>query len=64
MNPEENVSTTVDEKKESILFKNLDLAFDYIFIFLVGVGIVLFMTNYLNDKVKEFTKESLVYSNR
>ncbi len=64
MNPEENVSTTVDEKKESILFKNLDLAFVYIFIFLVGVGIVLFMTNYLNDKVKEFTKESLVYSNR
>lgn len=47
------------EKKENILFKKLDLAFVYIFIFLVGVAIVLTMTSYLNNKVKEFNEESV-----
>ena len=47
------------EKKESILFKKLDLAFVYVFIFLVGIAIVLAMTSYLNNKVKEFNEETL-----
>ena len=47
------------DKKENILFKKLDLAFVYLFIFLVGIGIVLFMTTYLNNKVKEFNEETI-----
>lgn len=47
------------EKKESILFKKLDLAFVYIFVFLVGIAIVLAMTSYLNNKVKEFNEETI-----
>lgn len=50
------------EKNENILFKKLDLAFVYIFIFLVGIAIVLSMTSYLNNKVKEFS-EGAVYTN-
>lgn len=45
------------EKKESILFKKLDLAFVYLFIFLVGIAIVLIMTSFLNSKVQEFNEE-------
>lgn len=47
------------KEKKSILFRNLDLAFVYLFIFLVGIAIVLLMTTYLNNKVKEFTTDSL-----
>ena len=47
------------ESKGNILFKKLDLAFVYIFIFLVGIAIVLSMTSYLNNKVKEFTEGSV-----
>lgn len=49
-----------NQKKENILFKNLDLAFVYLFIFLVGVAIVLSMTSYLNNKVKEFNSDSIL----
>lgn len=49
----------MNENKGSVLFKKLDLAFVYLFIFLVGIAIVLIMTTYLNNKVKEFTDESL-----
>lgn len=48
------------EKKENFLFKKLDLAFVYLFIFLVGVAIVLAMTSYLNNKVKEFNSDSMM----
>ena len=48
------------EKKESFLLKKLDLAFVYLFIFLVGIAIVLMMTSYLNNKVKEFNSESVI----
>ena len=41
----------MEEKKESFLFKKLDLAFVYLFIFIVGIVIV------------EFTDESLVTNN-
>ena len=50
------------EKKESFLFKKLDLAFVYLFIFLVGIAIVLGMTSYLNNKVKEFNENSIALS--
>lgn len=46
-------------KKDNILFKKLDLAFVYLFIFLIGVAIVLAMTSYLNNKVKEFSEDSI-----
>ena len=35
------------EKKDSVLFKQLDLVFVYLFLFLVGIGIVIIMTSYL-----------------
>jgi len=47
------------EKKENILFKKLDLVFVYLFIFLVGIAIVLMMTSYLNNRVKEFNEETI-----
>lgn len=47
----------MEEKKESIWFKKLDLVFVYTFIFFVGIAIVLMMTSYLNSKVKEFNGE-------
>ena len=47
------------DKKESTLFKKLDVAFVYLFIFLVGIAIILGMTSYLNNKVKEFGERSL-----
>lgn len=37
------------EEKESFLFKKLDLAFVYIFIFIVGIIIVFIMTSYINN---------------
>ena len=49
----------MDEKKESFLFKKLDLAFVYLFVFLVGIAIVLAMTSYLNGKVQEFNDDSV-----
>ena len=48
------------EKKDSFLYKKLDLAFVYIFIFLFGLFIVFIMTNYLNSKVQEFSEVSYV----
>ena len=53
----------MEEKKESFLFKKLDLAFVYLFIFIVGIVIVFMMTTYINNQVKEFTDESLVTNN-
>ncbi len=49
----------MEQKKESFLFKKLDLAFVYLFILLVGIAIVLIMTSYLNNKVKEFADDSV-----
>ena len=50
------------ESKGILLFKKLDLVFVYLFVFLVGVAIVLAMTSFLNNKVKEFTKEAIAIS--
>ena len=52
------------EKKESILYKKLNLAFVYIFIFLIGMLIVFFMTSYLKNKVKEFNNEIVTNTNK
>ena len=52
------------DKKKSFLFKELDIAFVYLFIFLVGIAIVLGMTSYLNSKVKEFNDGSVAYIER
>jgi len=51
------------EKKKSILFKELDLAFVYLFILFIGIAIVLVMTSYINNKVKEFNNESISIAN-
>ena len=51
------MNTETGEKKNSILFKKLDLVFVYSFIFFIGIAIVLMMTTYLNNKVKEFNQE-------
>ena len=45
------------KKKKNVLFKKLDLVFVYAFIFVIGMAIVLTMTSYLNNKVKEFNQE-------
>ena len=52
------------EKKESILFKKLNVVYVYIFIFLAGIIIVFTMTSYLNSKVKEFSDDEVTYTER
>lgn len=59
MNPGTNVKVEESNKKGSVLFKNLDLAFVYVFIFIFGMIIIFVMTSYLNNKVKEFTESSI-----
>lgn len=54
----------MEDKKKLFLFKRLDLAFVYLFIFLVGIAIILAMTSYLNNKVKEFTEDSLIATSK
>ena len=49
----------MEEKKESVWFKKMDLAFVYLFIFLAGIAIVMIMTSYINNKVKEFNEETI-----
>lgn len=53
-----------NEQKGNVLFKKLDLAFVYLFVFLVGVAIILAMTSFLNDKVKEFTEDAIVMNSK
>ena len=51
------------EEKDSVLFKKLDLAFVYLTIFIIGIAIVFIMTGYINNKVEEFTNETIPASN-
>ena len=44
----------MEEKKESILFKDMNLLFVYIVIFIFGLVTVFIMTNIINTKVEEF----------
>lgn len=50
------------EEKKSFLHKELNLAFVYIFIFIVGLGIVFAMVTYINDQVKNFSSAALEQS--
>lgn len=50
------------EEKGNVLFKKLDLAFVYLFVFLVGIAIVLAMTSFLNNKVQEFKEDAIAMS--
>ena len=50
------------EEKESLLFKKLDLAFVYLTIFIIGIAIVFIMTSYINNKVQEFSSETITVS--
>ena len=54
----------VEEQKQSIWTKNLNLAFVYIFVFLFGLVVVFIMTTVLNNKVKEINEESYVTTTR
>lgn len=49
------------DKKENILFKNLNLFTVYAVVFGVGILIIFFMTSYLNKKVSDFTDSSIGY---
>ena len=49
-------------KKGNILFKDLNLIMVYVVIFSVGLLIVFLMTNYLNNKVNEFTNSTIDYN--
>ena len=54
----------MDAKKESIWFRKLDVAFVYLIIFAVGIVIVLTMTSYINNKVKELSENSIAFSQK
>ena len=49
--------------KESILHKDLNLAFVYIVIFLVGIIIAASMISYINAKVNELTNDYTINDN-
>lgn len=51
-----------EEKKSSILFRELDVAFVYVIIFVVGIAIVFAMTAYINNKVNEFNDTTITYN--
>ena len=46
----------MEEEKQSIWHRNLNLAFVYIVIFLCGLVVVSIMTNILNSKVQEINE--------
>ena len=45
------------KKNKSILNKEINIVFVYLFIFLFGIVVVLGMTSYINNKVQEFNEE-------
>lgn len=52
----------MEEEKESILNKSLNLVFVYVFIFLFGLVIVFSMISIINGKVEELNFE--MYNNQ
>ena len=52
----------MEEEKETLLNKRLDLAFVYIFIFIFGLVLVFAMTHYLKEKVNEFSYDNYTTS--
>ena len=49
----------MEEKKESILFKDMNLVFVYVVIFLFGLVTVFIMTNVINGKVEEINNSMI-----
>jgi len=49
----------MEEKKESILFKNMNLVFVYVVIFIFGLVTVFIMTSVINHKVDEINNSIL-----
>lgn len=49
----------MEEKKESILFKDMNLIFVYVVIFIFGIVTVFIMTNIINGKVEELNNSML-----
>lgn len=45
------------EKKDNILFKDLNLVLVYSIIFVMGIGIMLTMITYINHKVEQYNIE-------
>ena len=48
----------MEEEKQSIWHRNLNLAFVYVVVFLFGLVVVYAMTTVLNKKVEEINRES------
>ena len=48
-----------EEKKESILFKDMNLLFVYVVIFIFGLVTVFIMTSVINGKVEEINNSML-----
>lgn len=49
----------MEEKKESILFKDMNLIFVYVVIFIFGLVTVFIMTDIINGKVEEINNSML-----
>lgn len=47
------------KEKKSVLKKELNIVFVYATIFIVGLGIVFIMTNYINKQVENYDTESV-----
>lgn len=52
-----------DSENKSILFKNVDLVVAYLIIFSFALALILFVTNYLDSKVKEFAIDANISTN-
>lgn len=50
----------MEENKKSILFKDMNLIFVYVVIFIFGLVTVFIMTNVINGKVEEINNSVLV----
>ena len=49
----------MEQNKKSLLFKDINLIFVYVVIFIFGLITVFVMTNIINDKVDEINKSVL-----
>ncbi len=55
--------TSMNEKKESVLYKELNVGFVYVFVLIVGFIIVFSMITFLKNKVNEITEGTVASSN-
>lgn len=54
--------TSMNEKKESVLYKELNVGFVYVFVLIVGFIIVFSMITFLKNKVNEITEGTVASS--